>query len=279
MALLNRSGAVEIVRQNVSHGGTFLSETQQDWIAVALGNSRSLWGWYRDDRLLRWQRCLPAGQPDWVTHAGSTPIVLAEVGSPEHRPPLLNAMLERDLSSICVLSPTLVPLENQYESLGLDRSLVLVGAASRWGWPTLVVDGGTALTLSAANSQGQFEGGAILPGLELQGRSLHDYTAALPQVQFHYRQHNLPRWATSTEGAIRSGIYYGALATVQSFISDWRDRYPNSITVFTGGDGELLHQGVAIADSHYDAALILRGMLVCWQAKRHEGISDAVRHE
>lgn len=251
----------KMARQNVGLGGSLLSEESRDnWIAVLLGNSRSLWGSFAGDRLLDWQRCLPGLNPAWNLE-GKIEIVLAEVGHPERRSSLFDR--PEILPRIRTLTPEQVPLQGQYRTLGLDRSLALVGAASEWGWPLLVVDGGTALTISAADEQGRFVGGAILPGLGLQGRALHEHTAALPNIQLSASQEIPPRWATSTPEAIRSGIYFGTLAAVRSFCREWRDRYPHSALIFTGGDGELLHRGIDIDRCYYDPVVVLKGIAVC----------------
>ena len=65
-----------------------------------------------------------------------------------------------------------IPLEGLYPSLGVDRALALWGAGATWGFPCLVIDGGTALTLTGGNGDGFLVGGAILPGLRLQLQSL-----------------------------------------------------------------------------------------------------------
>jgi type III pantothenate kinase len=41
-----------------------------------------------------------------------------------------------------------VPLQGVYPTLGIDRALALWGAGETWGWPMLVIDAGTALTLT-----------------------------------------------------------------------------------------------------------------------------------
>lgn len=132
-----------------------------------------------------------------------------------------------------------LPLDNLYDSLGLDRALVLIGAAAIADWPVLVIDGGTALTLTAG-VDGCFWGGAILPGLGLQVYALAHQTDALPAVDIH---NSLlpPRWAHSTVGAIQSGILLTIVAGLESYVLDWWQQYPTGSVLFTGGDGaELL---------------------------------------
>jgi type III pantothenate kinase len=147
-------------------------------------------------------------------------------------------------SSVKAVERQHIPLANLYETMGLDRALSLLGAGEVYGWPVLVVDCGTALTFTAGawsstSSQGQFLGGAILPGLGTQFRALHDYTDQLPWVD-HLTISWPDRWAKTTEDAIASGILYTQLAGVRDFLQDWWLSHPQGKVVFTGGDGETM---------------------------------------
>jgi type III pantothenate kinase len=135
-----------------------------------------------------------------------------------------------------------IPVQNLYASCGIDRALALLGAGRCYGWPVLVIDAGTALSLTAAGPQPELLGGAILPGLQLQARSLATGTAVLPQIDWSERLTLPERWACTTEGAIASGILYTVLAGLQDFIAHWRQQYPGSPICLTGGDGALLFQ-------------------------------------
>ena len=263
-------------------GTSFFSAHSQDgqgdrWIAVAVGNSRCLWGQMQGDRLLYWQRCSVGDRPEWASE--TTECWLAAVGR--------DAAIDRVLQALAIdrggqrgrqirrMTLEEVPLARTYPTLGIDRALVLVGAAQLTGWPVLVVDGGTALTFSAADDEGCWFGGAILPGLGLQAKVVHEYTAALPCVDIalgSFQQNtgiadNMEpvyrwpsRWASETAAAIQSGIICSAIATVRDFSGDWRRRYPDSPIVFAGGDGELLWRASGLARSSFEPALVLLGM-------------------
>ncbi|MEK7734665.1 MAG: type III pantothenate kinase, partial [Pseudomonadota bacterium] len=47
----------------------------------------------------------------------------------------------------------------------------------------LLVDAGSAVTVDYVDQDGAFCGGAILPGLRLMAKALHDYTALLPLIE------------------------------------------------------------------------------------------------
>ncbi len=133
-----------------------------------------------------------------------------------------------------------VPLQQLYPTLGIDRALAVLGAGTKFGFPVLVIDGGTALTLTGANGDRALVGGAILPGLGLQLSMLSQNTAQLPDLNLSNFTTLPPRWATDTPNAIYSGILRTIAAGIGDFISDWRRSFPDSAIVFTGGDGDRL---------------------------------------
>jgi pantothenate kinase type III len=69
-----------------------------------------------------------------------------------------------------------------YEGLGVDRVATLKGAIVQHRLPCLVLDGGTAMTYTAMDRQGQIMGGGILPGLAMRFRALHDHCGRLPYI-------------------------------------------------------------------------------------------------
>ncbi|MFQ3614543.1 MAG: type III pantothenate kinase, partial [Cyanobacteriota bacterium] len=163
------------------------------------------------------------------------------------------------------------PLQKLYPSLGLDRALALWAGGIHYGWPCLVIDAGTALTLTGADGAGSLVGGAILPGLGLQAQSLQEHTARLPQVGWDPDPALPPRWANDTPTAIRSGILYMLLAGLQDFITDWRKTFAEGPVLLTGGDGEWLYSHLqnraADPDLRWDPHLVLRGIAQCRQLK------------
>jgi type III pantothenate kinase len=230
------------------------------WLALIIGNSRLHWALFEGEALryswhtphlnlaqaarlppaellaAAWQDCVP--QPVAARPAAGLPLWAASVVPAQLLP-------WRDYPALQVLEAAQIPLGNQYPGLGIDRALALVGAGCRYGWPVLVVDSGTALTLTAGANQ-RFWGGAILPGTALQLRALAQGTAALPTIELPV-QGLPPRWADSTAGAIASGILYPQLAGLADYLTDWRRQFDDAPVVFTGGDGQRLLAALAQA--------------------------------
>ena len=78
-----------------------------------------------------------------------------------------------DLPHSQIISTADVPLEGLYSSMGCDRALAAFGAGEFYGYPILVIDAGTAITLTAIDLHKKLIGGAIMAGLRSQFGILH----------------------------------------------------------------------------------------------------------
>ncbi|MGV0024647.1 pantothenate kinase [Phormidesmis priestleyi] len=225
--------------------------TNQHWLALIIGNSRLHWGWFIEDNLQKtWDTSyLPESIVEKLIHTSFdfadcqlAPFILPK--APElwiaSVVPKQTALWQT-YSHARTIAPHQISLQNAYSTLGLDRTLAIWGAADLYKSPVLVIDSGTALTFTGADKQRKFIGGAILPGLQLQFRALHQATAALPLIETETLKDLPSRWATGTIAAIQSGIIHSIVSTIRDFIEDWQQQFPNSALVLTGGDSALLH--------------------------------------
>ncbi len=99
--------------------------------------------------------------------------------------------------------------------VGADRLANAVAAKELFGSPAIVVDYGTGTTFDVLDKKGAYCGGAILPGLGISLRALNEYTAKIPMVRFEKTRFAIGR---STEEAVRSGIYHGAVGTTRELL-------------------------------------------------------------
>lgn len=197
-----------------------------NWLGLMIGNSRFHWALFDGEVLKNTFDCEHHFTPKELPL--DLPLFLASV-VPEKVTQGPNTT---------IISLTDIPLRGIYPTMGIDRALAVYGAGETWGFPCLVIDGGTALTFTGVSETKMLVGGAILPGLGLQLKSLSRQTAALPEVQLN---NNLPpRWALATPAAIESGVIYTIIAGIRDFLEHWSAQFPASKVVLTGGDGELL---------------------------------------
>jgi type III pantothenate kinase len=106
------------------------------------------------------------------------------------------------------------------DMVGVDRLLAGV-AANRIRMPdvpAIVVDLGTAITVDLISTAGAFLGGAILPGIGLSARALHEFTDLLPWLDMPNLADPPLALGRSTVEALRSGIFWGAVGGVKQLI-------------------------------------------------------------
>lgn len=247
--------------------------TLEPWLALVIGNTRLHWGLFEQGELTQvwhtphleselatrlqasrfaaevWQRVPELSDSSQLQQQFSAvrprSIWIASV-VPEQTAIWANRRaIEDDRAQISsfVVERSRIPLKNIYPTLGIDRAINLLGAGHTVGWPVLVVDAGTALTFTIGENQ-TVKGGAILPGVRLQAGALARKSAALVTgvLWSGERAEQLPgRWAMDTTGAIASGLIYGAISTLQDYLTDWWHQLPQGKVVLTGGDGPWLH--------------------------------------
>ena len=128
----------------------------------------------------------------------------------------------------------------QAAQLGTDRWLAMLGL---WAHPThrpagasrpvqVLASFGTATTIDTLSSQGIFEGGLILPGLQLMLNSLASGTANLPLADGQAVE--LPR---DTHQAITTGVLAAQAGAVLRQLLTARNRFPGAALrlAVTGG--------------------------------------------
>jgi type III pantothenate kinase len=100
--------------------------------------------------------------------------------------------------------------------VGADRIADALGATEMFPDENIViVDFGTATTVSVTNRDKEFLGGAILPGLRISMEALEQKTSRLPTVEIVPIREVVGR---STVESIQSGLYFGAIGSVRELL-------------------------------------------------------------
>jgi type III pantothenate kinase len=143
--------------------------------------------------------------------------------------------------------------------LGTDRLASALGAAKRFpGQNILVVDCGTATTITALSRKGALLGGAILPGLALWPAMLASRTAQLPRITPGRPRRALGR---STREGLRSGIWFGHVGAVRELIEKiGREAFGKSKVLIIGTGGNAPSLGPAVLFDVLEPDLILYGL-------------------
>lgn len=150
---------------------------------------------------------------------------------------------------------------------GADRLVNAVGAFVAYGGPAIVIDSGTATTFDIVGKDGAFEGGIILPGINLSLQALHDAAARLPRVEIRDPGRIIGK---DTVSAMQSGIYWGSIDMIEGLCRRIRAEYREPmITIATGGVASIF-EGAFPSIDHFDQDLTSRGLLEIF--KRNGGV-------
>lgn len=187
---------------------------------------------------------------------------------------VLKSLIKKQCNiNLVILSHSNAPLTGfnypKPETLGADRIANAVAAFHIYGAPAIIIDFGTAITVDILNSQGFFEGGVILPGINLMTSYLNEKTALLPQVQFKHFQ---KPYGKNTKEAILVGINYGIAGMIshiiQSIIKELDLKTPAIIA--TGGYGKIMAKRIPLF-SRVDKNLTLKGLLITYKNLKNKG--------
>lgn len=140
-----------------------------------------------------------------------------------------------------------VKYRNPHE-VGADRVAGAIGAALRRpGQNVIVVDCGTATTLDVLTANGDYLGGAILPGVGISVETLAGRTAKLPTVEITRPVTALGR---STIESIQSGVYHGQAGAIRRLVDEIsRESFGNAPrTVLGTGGFARLFEGEGLFD-------------------------------
>lgn len=158
--------------------------------------------------------------------------------------------------------PISMPVRLSSGQAGDDRICSAVAAYERCKGACIVVDFGTALKMQVVNSQGEFLGGAIMCGISLSARALHEQTALLPHVRLRTPRRAIGR---NTEEALRSGLMIGSIGAVRHLLECIKTELNCPVTVFaTGSDSKSLGKAIGSFDSIVPV-LALEGIRVLYE--------------
>ncbi len=147
------------------------------------------------------------------------------------------------------------------DEVGQDRIANVIGAMGLYGGPGVVVDFGTATTISAFRED-TFVGGAILPGLETMAKALNTYTSRLPLVNFDdIKTDGMARaLGKDTRQNILSGMIYGTSGAVERIIERIEIEEGCGLRiVLTGGFSVIMSQFLK-RDFYLEPDLTLKGL-------------------
>ena len=152
-------------------------------------------------------------------------------------------------------------------SLGSDIVAASVAAMADFPLPVIVIDMGTATTITVVDKGNKFMGGAIVPGVALSMNALSSGTSLLQKVPIEAPKKCIN---TGTTESMQSGAVFGTAALLDGMIDRFEQELGEKASlVATGGIASRIvphcrHEIV------YDENLLLRGLGIIYKKNRYE---------
>ena len=150
-------------------------------------------------------------------------------------------------------------------TLAGDLLVGAVAAINAYGCPVIVIDLGTANTMTVVDRDGAFRGGAILPGVKLGYAALASGTSLLPDISIVPPKKAV---ATNTVDCMRSGAVFGTAATLDGLADRMEAElgYPCRL-IATGGLASSIVP-YCRREILCDDDLLLKGLWILWEKNK-----------
>jgi type III pantothenate kinase len=243
-------------------------------LVADIGNTKILLGLYAEDRLVgTWRiptdRNQPAGIESaitlWLKQIGIACDDIHGVALSCVTPGIIDLFKELaetlfSCQPLVVTGETPTPLQMSYgtpNTLGADRLLNCVAAVAAYGAPVIVVDLGTATTIDCVNSQREFLGGAIAPGVGTALQALLLAAPGLPQVELAAPERLIGR---NTTECMQIGLVHYAAMAIDALVQQMQAEMNATATVVATGGLAYIMRSLSKEIHFYNDHLLLEGL-------------------
>ena len=148
---------------------------------------------------------------------------------------------------------------------GADLVVGAVAALREYRPPLIVVDMGTATTISVLDQNGSLIGGCVCPGVKISLDALTNRTALLPGISLDQPKRAIGR---NTIDCMRSGIMLGTACMLDGLIERMENELGMKTTVLlTGGIGKFILP-MCQTKMIYEEDLLTKGLAILYQENR-----------
>lgn len=148
------------------------------------------------------------------------------------------------------------------KTVGSDLIVDAVAALKEYPAPIIIIDMGTATTMSVIDQAGNYTGGIIFPGLRVSLDSLSSRAAQLPYIGLNTPSRVIGK---NTIDCMKSGILYGNAAMIDGLIDRMEAELKASASLVATGGLASFVLPLCRHHIHYDDALLLKGLLILYQ--------------
>ncbi len=150
-------------------------------------------------------------------------------------------------------------------AVGADRIVDAVAARAILPPPVIILDMGTANTVSVLDAAGNFIGGVIMPGLRLSMDALTRGTSLLPQVSLEHPRAVIGK---NTVEGMKSGLLVGCAATLDGIFDRIEAELGAKCRVVATGGMAALVIPLCRREIPYAPDLLLRGLGILYELNK-----------
>ena len=152
--------------------------------------------------------------------------------------------------------------------IGSDLIVDSVAAKANYPLPIIVIDMGTATSITALDKNGDYVGGVIHPGLRVSLNTLSGSTAQLPSIDLESPGRAL---AKNTIEAMQSGILYGTAGMLDGILSRMEKELGSKATIVATGGLARFVTPLCSHQIEFDDLLLLKGLLILYRKTAERG--------
>ncbi len=153
-----------------------------------------------------------------------------------------------------------------HNQLGADIVANAVAALAKYPAPIIMIDMGTATTVSYISAKRCYEGGMMFPGVRLSLDALSNHTAQLPDISLQHPKNLIGK---NTEDCMRNGIVYGTAGMLDGIINRIRESVPNETpTIIATGNNSPVIVRYCRNEVIYDKNLLMEGLWEIYQKNK-----------
>ena len=149
--------------------------------------------------------------------------------------------------------------------LGSDLVVDAVAGLSEYKAPMIIIDMGTATTVSVINSKKEYIGGMIVPGLAISHDALISRTSQLSKIAFETPKKVI---GSNTVDCIKSGLLYGNASMLDGLIERINESLGEKCTVVATGGLSTVVTPLCKNEIIVDEDLLLKGLMVIYNKNK-----------
>ena len=248
-------------------------------LAIDMGNTNIVVGCIKDDKIIFVERLSTDQSKTELEYAVGFKTVFELYNIKENDikgaiissvVPPLTGIIRKEVEKIIGQKPMVVGpgiktglniLMDNPKTVGADLIVDAVAGINEYGAPLIIIDMGTATTISVVDKDRNYVGGMIIPGIRVSMDSLVNRTSQLPRIGFDAPEKVI---GTNTVDCMKSGIINGNAAMLDGMITRIEEELGYTAKVIaTGGLA-----GVVVSNCKKeiitDDSLLLKGLNIIY---------------